>query len=189
MPPPFVYWKSRAVKRGAALTDLKGVDKVYELNDGESYEHRFPTSAAFRFNPEFKRDTELVDSFLNVNGMLVCSQRLKDFIASHQPSKVEYLPVAIHDLKGKVVCAPYFIVHPIDPVDCIDLATSDVVWSELDSTTFLFVRHLEIDAAKVPADRILFRAKAHNEETILRREFALAIAQAGFTGTGWIEIE
>lgn len=189
MESPFVYWKNRSVKHGAIVTDLEGVDKVYAMMDGESFANIFPSTAAFHFDPAYKRDTLLVDSLINIEGMLVCSQRLKDFIESHHPDKVEYLPVAIYDHKDKPVSEPYFIVHPIDPVDCIDFDKSDLVWSALDKTSLLHVQHLELDQTKVPATRLLFRATAHTARVILKREFALQIEKAGFKGAGWAEID
>lgn len=44
--------------------------------------------------------------------------------------------------------------------------------------------HLEIDPAKVPANRLLFRAKALKGSLIVRTELAQEIEQAGFKGTG-----
>ena len=184
----FVSWKTRSVKNGAAVTDLRGVDRVYAMMDGESFKNGFPAGAAFHFNPDFKRDTLLVDCLINIENMLVCSERLKSFIQAKSPDKVEYLPVTVHDHKGKGVADPYFIIHPIDPPDCIDFAKSDVTWSAMDKSTIQFVDHLEFDEARVAPSRLLFRAKAYNGAILLRREFAREIEAAGFKGAGWREI-
>jgi hypothetical protein len=185
MEPAFVSWKSRSVKNGAAVTDLQGVDRVYAMMDGESFKDVFPLGAAFHFNPDFKRDTLLVDCLINIENMLVVSERLKNFIQGKNPDKVEYLPVTVHDHKGKAVADPYFIIHPIDPPDCIDFPKSNVTWSQMDTSSIQFVDHLEIDATKVAPSRLLFRAKAYPGAILLRREFALEIEAAGFKGAGW----
>ncbi len=185
----FVYWHTRSVKKGAALTVLSGVEKIYRMMDGESVQAGFPTDAAFRFDPEFKRDTLPVDSYINVESMLVCSKPLKDFIEARSPAKIEYLPVTIFDHSGKALPHPHFIVHLVEPVDCINFDTSQVTWSASDSSSLLYVEHLEIDPARVPADRRLFRVKSLKGKAIMTRDFAEEIEAAGFKGAAWIDID
>lgn len=188
MNPGFVIWKTRAVKDGAVVTDLKGVARAHAMANGESFEKIFPPTAEYHFNPDFKRNTLLVDCLINVGTRIVASERLKDFIQARQPEKVEYLPVRVLDLKGKPVAAPYFIVHPIDPPDCIDYTKSKIDQAASDPD-FLSIDALVIDETKVPPKRLLFRAKSYPDKLLLRREFALEIENAGFTGTGWLEIK
>ena len=189
MEPPFVYWKTRSVKKGAALTTLEGVGEIFRMKDGEPVAARFPTNAAFRFDPDFERDTLPVDSFINVEGMLVCSKRLKAFVEERSPAKVEYLPITIYDHTGKALRDAHFIVHLVEPVDCIDFHRSEVTWSASDPSSLLDVEHLEIDASRVPADRLLFRAKGLKSAVILRRDFALELEAAHFQGAAWDEID
>ncbi|HZE90448.1 MAG TPA: DUF1629 domain-containing protein [Rhizobacter sp.] len=185
---PFVQFDTVAVKNAAAVMDLQGVANSEDMMDGVSFKKAFPSTAAFHFNPDFKRNTLLVDCLVNVENMMVCSARLKDFIQAKKPDKVEYLPVAVVDLKGKAVADAYFIVHPIDPPDCIDVANSDVTLSALDPGVIRYAEHIEIDASKVPEGRLLFRPKTFPGILLLRRELALDIEKAGFTGIGWDEI-
>lgn len=184
MDAPFMYWKNRPVKNGAVVTTLENVSAAWAMTDGESFKDRWPVNAAFRFDPEFKRDTLPVDSYHSIENMLVVSKRLKEFIETRSSAGLEYLPVTIYDHKGKPLAEPCFIVHPVDPVDCIDLAKSQVEWSISDPTCIDEVDHLEIDASKVPADRLLFRAKALKRSLIVRSSLAREIEQAGFTGAG-----
>lgn len=185
----FVRFDTVAVKNAAAVMDLRGVANSEDMMGGASFKDVFPSTAAFHFNPDFKRNTLLVDCLINVENMMVCSERLTDFICSKSPDKVEYLPVTVFDIKGKPVAASYFIVHPIDPPDCIDVAKSDVTWSALDPTTIRYAEHVEIDEARVPAHRLIFRPKSFPGMLLLERELALDIEKAGFTGIGWDEIE
>ena len=185
----FVRFDTVAVKNAAAVMDLRGVPDSEYMMVGESFKDRFPPTAAFHFNPDFKRNMLLVDCLINVENLMVCSQRLTDFIRSKNPDKVEYLPVTVFDIKGKPVEAPYFIVHPIDPPDCIDVAKSDVTWSAFDSTSIEYAEHVEIDEARVPPCRLVFSPKSFPGMFLLQRELALAIEKAGFTGIGWNEIQ
>lgn len=185
----FVRFDTVAVKNAAAVMDLRGVPDSEYMLLGESFKDRFPSTAAFHFNPDFKRNTLLVDCLINVESMMVCSERLKDFIQGKNPDKLEYLPVTVFDIKGKPVAASYFVVHPIDPPDCIDVAKSDVTWSAFDSTSIEYAEHVEIDETRVPPGRQVFSPKSFPSMLLLQRELALDIEKAGFTGIGWDEIE
>jgi hypothetical protein len=81
------------------------------------------------------------------------------------------------------------LVHPIDPIDCIDLEESKFVWSKVDPNTMLTVNHLVLDNTKIPKNRLLFRAKKYAEKIIIERELAQEIVDSGFTGAKWIEIK
>ena len=119
---------------------------------------------------------------------MVCSERLKDFIQGKNPDKLEYLPVTVFDIKGNSVAASYFIIHPIDPPDCINAAKSKVTWSAFDPTSIEYADHIEIDETRVPPGRLVFSPKSFPGMVLLQRELALAIEKAGFTGIGWAEI-
>lgn len=186
---PFVAWSSRPVEGGAVLTQLQGMDRAFAMDDGESFAGAFPTGAHFRFDPDFKRDTLPVDFYINVDGMMVCSARAMEFIRAQLPDAVEYLPVGILDHKGRRLAQPHWIVHPIDPPDCIDLDASKVTWSSLDPDSIQRYRHLEIDPGRVPAGRQIFRPKACPSLLALRRGFAETLVQQQFSGAGWKEIK
>ena len=109
-------------------------------------------------------------------------------LAARSPSGLEYLPVTIFDHRRVALPEPAFVIHPIEPVDCIDLSRSRLEWSVSDPTAIEEVDHLELDASKVPASRLLFRAGALKRSVIVRRELMLEIEQAGFTGVGWKKI-
>lgn len=185
----FVQWDTAVVKHGAVVMRLNDVERRHALADGESFEAIFPANANFDFDPDLKRNTVLVDFMLNKEDVLLCSERVKDFVQARHPAKLEYLPVTVLDHKGKPVGAPYFILHPVDPPDCIDRAHSKLTMSDFDPDDIWEAEHLVIDEAKVPADRLIFRPKAYNSVILLRRELAQDLVAAGFTGAGWKEID
>lgn len=186
---PFVAWDPCAVKNGAVLQNLQGVDRTFALRDGESFAGRFPASAHFQFDPDFKRDTLPVDCFINVNGFMVCSDQAAEFIRGQAPEAVEYLPVRILDHKGKPLSGRHWIVHPLGVFDCIDIARSRVTWSAFDAASIDEFEHLEFDASRVPAQHQMFRAKGCPSLLLLRRPFAEAMVQQGLTGADWREID
>jgi hypothetical protein len=184
---PFVTWKTKRVPGGAVLTDLRGVERTFALTDGESFKNSFPPDAHLLFDPDYKRDMQLLDFYLNVDDMIVCSERAAQFIRSLNPPAVEYLPVRLLDHKRKPVPAAHFVVHPIDHPDCIDVGRSDVTWAQSDPGVIQFAEHIEIDPARVPQDRLLFRPRSFPNLILLRREFAESIVGQGFTGSRWVE--
>lgn len=184
----FVQWDTAVVKHGAVVMRLNDVDRRHALADGESFEAIFPAKANFDFDPDLKRNTVLVDFMLNKEDVLLCSERVKDFVQARHPARLEYLPVTVLDHKGQPVGAPYFILHPVDPPDCIDRANSKLTMSDFDPDDIWEAEHLAIDESKVPAERLIFRPKAYNSVILLRRELAQDLVAAGFTGAGWKEI-
>jgi hypothetical protein len=183
----FVIWKRARIANAAQVEALLNVPNVYELKYGASAVG-FPTNAAFRMNPDYKRNTTLIDSVFNVEAMMLCSERLKDAIEAFHPPKVEYLPVTILDHKSKAVPEKYFIVHPIDPPDCIDLNKSDLEWSDTDKESILGIDSLVIDEKKIGPDRLVLRPKRFNQMHLVRRDLAEKLAETGFTGFGFGEI-
>jgi len=186
---PFVTWKTKRVPKGAVLKDLQGVERTFAMRRGESFKDIMPAGACFHFDPDYQRDILPVDFYLNVDGMMVCSQRAAEFVRSHAPAALEYLPVNIIDHKGKPLESVHFILHPVDHPDCLDSARSDVTWSPINPNVVQFADHVEIDATRVPTDRLIFCPKSFPDLMLVRRELAEAIVGQGFTGARWVETE
>jgi hypothetical protein len=119
----------------------------------------------------------------------VASSRLKTFIESQAPAHVEYLPVTIVDHRGKPVKREYFIIHPVDPADCLDLEQCEPTWSAIDKTKIKRVKKLVIDETKVGKDRVLFKPQSFYNIILARRELAEALDKEHFIGLSWIEPE
>jgi hypothetical protein len=187
--PNFVVWDSAVVKNAVVLHVLKGVEKEYQLRKGVPRAATFPSDAAYTMHPDFPHNTILVDNLVNTGLRIVGSKRLKEFLEKQVVPKVEYLPVAIVNHKGKTASKDYFIVHPIEPVECLDLDKCGVTWGEVDETSIDEVKHLVIDETRVEPIRQLFRPKQFHQVILARRTLADAIDAAGFTGIKWIELD
>src|SRR5438552_3993429 len=116
----YVVWDTKVIPNACVLQDLVRVEKDYQLRKGVPLASTFPEDAAFTMDPDFPDNTVLTDNLLNTNMMIVASMRLKMFLERQSLRKVEYLPVTIINHKGKPASREYFIVHPIDPVECLD---------------------------------------------------------------------
>jgi hypothetical protein len=186
---PFVVWEAQRLRNVAVLMDLEGFDRSHALPKGDPLALGFSSSATYRFDPDLKRNTLPADFYVNVDNALVCSERAKAYIESHLPAAVEHLPVCLLDHKRKPLPGAHFIIHPLDHPDCIDPARSRATWSKIDPTVIQFAQHIEVDASRVPPERLLFRPRSFPDLLLMRREFAEAIVSQGFVGAGWSEIE
>lgn len=188
MTSPYVVWRSGGVAHACVLDGLEGVEGQYGLNVGEPRAALFPDDASFSMSQDYPYEMVLTDSLVNIDFMIVASPRLRRFLEARGLAQVEYLPVAIHDHRGRLA-GEYFIVHPLEPVDCLDIpACGGTFWS-VDPANMLSVERLAIDPAKIPPGRELFRPRSFYEVILVRRELADAIDAAGFTGIRWLDTE
>jgi hypothetical protein len=184
----YAIWESKDVPNACSLHKLVEVEKLYELVKGVPRAATFPASAAYRMDPDFPHDTMLIDNLINSDMLVVVSQQVKEFLEKRALKKVEYLPVAIFDHKQKIASRDYFLIHPIDPVDCIDLDKSEVEWGIIDEESIDEVNHLVIDETRIDPEREMFRLKHFCDIVLVRWELAEAIDAQGFTGIRWIDI-
>jgi len=185
-----VMWRYKAADGAVVLQDFVGVSEKYPLHDGQPLLAGFATDAAFHMHPDFPNHLLLQDSVLNSDMCIVVSERLKRAVEALAPPRVEYLPVAIVDHKRRKVAEPFFIVHPTDPVDCIDRDASGAEMDEIvDPDAIESVQQMVLDPARIPADRPVFRLKGYWGVVVVRRDWAQALAVERFTGVRWLELD
>jgi hypothetical protein len=184
----YLIWTYERVPSACVLDELAGLDKTSRLNHGVPLLAQFPENVSFHMHGDFPKNLLLVDNLLNSDQVIVASSRVKEFLEARAVPQVEYLPVRIIDHKRKVASKDYFIVHAVDPVDCIDTKKSAFKMSRINPQRFDRFERLVIDESRVPADRQLFRLKNFGDVTLARRDLADALKQAGFTGIGWVEL-
>jgi hypothetical protein len=185
----FVIWKSKMPPHVCALGDLTGVEREWELLEGMPRAEGFPDSVTCKMDPEFPKNTLLADNLMNSAMAIIVSSHLKEFLESKSLAKVEYLPLTILDHRGKPASRACFIVHPIDPVDCLDLKKCKPTWSRIEESWIKNVESLVLEEQNVASNRALFRPKAFHKVTFVRRELAEAIDKEGFTGIRWLELD
>jgi hypothetical protein len=185
---PVVVWKKKAEPHGVVLHELLGVEDTWELLEGVPRAATFPADASFTMHPDFPRHLRFTDALLNTDTLLVASLRLKEFREARAVRFIEYLPVTIVDHRGRPAPPPYFIVHPIEPVDCLDLDACEPEWSRVDPESIQRVKRLAIDERRLDERRDLFRPKSFYDVILASRGLAQAIDAAGFTGVRWVEL-
>lgn len=185
----FVIWHYVSVRHAAIFTDFQGFDETYLLHEALPLREDFPREAAFHMNPDFPNDLLLPDNVGNSLEAVLVSQRLHAFLEAQGLGDVEYLPVAIIDHKGRVASDSHVIVHPVGPVECIDMARTACRMSEIVEGDIDDVERLVLDESRIPAGRRLFKLKGLGDPTIVIREFAQQLDAQGFSGLGWCEID
>lgn len=183
----YLVFETAEIPHVCVLSELMGIEKPYQLRNGVPLADSLSGEAAFKMDPDYPTDTVLADCLINRHRQFIASSRLKAFLETRRLVDVEYLPVDIIDHKGRPIKQPYYIVHPIHPVDCLDIEKCGAKWSRIDKTAIQKVEALVIDASKVDPKREFFRPKHFHWVILVRSDLADAIDAQGFTGIRWID--
>lgn len=187
--PALRIWKSRAGTKYCTLGGLRGVDRPQEIKRGSSRADGFPDGAFFEMDKKFPKQVALADSVSNMDGMVVVSKPLKDFLATKAFAGVEILPVSIHDHKGRVASSEYFIINPTVILDCIDKSQSQISWNPMDPALICGCLAMVLDAGATGSDVALLRPKHLELIVLIREALASEIDDLGFTGTNFVEVD
>jgi hypothetical protein len=148
----------------------------------------FPSDVAFHMDPDFPNNLRLVDNLLNSDRAMVVSPTLRDWLDQRRIPRVEYLPVSIIDHRGRVASADYAIVHPVEPVDCIDRDRSEFSESRITPGQISRFRKMVIDDARVPPDRQIIRLQGFWGATLVRADLVRDLSQTAFSGLSFLPV-
>lgn len=185
----YVIWENKMVANSCVLDQLHGMDEEHKFREGVSLAETFPENAFYTMDPDFKNNTLMTDCMFNTDELIVASRAVRNFLERQGVKKVEYLPVKILNHKRKAVKEEYFIVHPVDNVDCLNVERCGATWSEMLEGQIDKVERLVLDEAKIGPERVLFRCRQFYLVTLVRRDLAEAIAREAFSGMRWVELE
>ncbi|MEM9378336.1 MAG: DUF1629 domain-containing protein [Planctomycetota bacterium] len=171
------------------LSALEGVEDQADLAYSLPRAHDFPSAARFAMDPDFPHDTLLADRLVNLSGLVVASERIANYLRSKELPFVEYLPVSVVDHRGRDVGEPYFIVHPVEPVECLDVDACAPRWNKIRPGKIRGVRQLALDPERVDASRGIFACDAFHKPKLIRRDLARDMTDFGFTGSRFVETE
>jgi hypothetical protein len=185
----YVIWRYKLLKHGAALTNLRGLERAFRLTDGTPLAASFPADVSLQFNPDFPNDLLLADNMKNTSSLAIVSERLAAVVRDQVTTGIELLPVSLLDHKGGVASKDYFIVHPVDPLDCIDREQSVFEESLIARGEIEFFDRLVLDDTRIPAERKVFRLKGFPDIILVQRELAEHLDGQGMSGLGWLPID
>jgi hypothetical protein len=183
----FLVWRLGRMTDGICkLRPPSGIEDVFEIDDGVSRLTNWPSDASAKMSDRFPKDIALADS-LSGASFIVISGKVKAFLLEAGAKDVEYLPIKIINHKDRVASDDYFILNPLEVIDCIDQAASGARADSLDAGMIDGCKQLVIRETEVPADRIVFRTKFWSGRILIRRRVADAMIAAGLTGLQFIE--
>jgi hypothetical protein len=187
----FLVWGANAYAVGNACTldPIENFSPRKALRKGVSLQGTFPADAVLPMSQRHKKDTALTDDISNFDNIKVCSAPLVEFLKKKQLKNVEYLPVTIHNHKGKVASRDYFILNPLPLVDALDVQASKPKYSNLVPTEATTVETLVIDPKRVEKDVQVFRLVGFSAPIIIESAFAEELKAAGFAGPSFIGLE
>ena len=169
---------------GVVRTDNKQYKYDHDEKNSFSGQNYFPEDIS-REQLYFPKDIGLADHLDNEESCLVVSKQLKKFLESKITSPIEYLSVTIFNHKNQVASNEYFIVNPLNVVDCINLEESEVEWNSLDSEDIDDLEELVFDEGKIDDNMLIFRAKYLDGCIFVHEDLVKEIKKQGFTGNSF----
>jgi hypothetical protein len=176
-------WSYQPVGNVCMLDSIENVPRWLDLMRGVPFKDKFPASAEYPMSKDHKKETGLSDDIPNTDGVKVCSARLVDFLKKKQLKNVEYLPVSIMNHKGKVASKDYFIVHPIIPLDALDVQASQASFNDINPEEIDSVEGLVLNKRSLDPELRIFRLKKLFKPVLIDRKLADEMKGAGFVGS------
>ncbi len=153
-----------------------------EMREGQPVLGKLAGPVEVRMSDDFPDDLVVSDN-METSGYIVVSQRLKAHLEAHiGAARLEFLPTTVLNHKGRVAPGEYFVVHPLDIVDCIDLKASKVKWSPLNKARIASCKGLVLTPEALPADMPVFRPRHWSVLLMVSGALAASLEAAGFTG-------
>jgi hypothetical protein len=156
------------------------LDKPFKVNAGKTCAGLVHGPLLIPFYKKHK-GMKLDDFVANLWSWILCSERARAVIAK-ECGNVEIYPAEFLDHKKRPVALPYFLVHPVGTVDCVDLRqskyTPDRAWKDKVLTFYKLV----LDERRIPPDAKLFRMKEMPEAIIIRSDLVEKLQAVGATG-------
>ena len=173
---------------------VQGVPDDFDLNEGVSRETGWTPHASLhvRGDRRWPAGAALPDNLDNIRFLQIVSARVVELLRREVSSGIEYLPAAAVNTDGTRL-GPYFIAHPVDPVDCLDATACIPTRSKIDGginrvQKLRFLPSVLGGPYQLAVGRRIFRASGYYRVTFVERTLAEAIDAAGLTGFRWVEI-
>lgn len=177
----YLNWNSTYAGNSCSLRGVV-MDYNHRLVDGYNYAPgTFPTTAKIYMDPDFKKDTKLVDDVMNDSSAKVCSKRLVEFLKAKKLKNIDFLPVTIFDHKKKVASTDYSIVHPIGLQDAIDMKASEPTLNPFDKSVS-FVKRLVFDKSRIDPEVRIFRFAGLKRPVFIEETLADELKAQNFVG-------
>lgn len=115
---------------------------------------------------------QLLDIVPNLNAMLIVSARVRKVIDAHTGGTTEFLPLVIHNHKGRVASQEHCVVNPLGAHDCLDLTESKINWLDGEVVS---VDEYVLSAHKLTEKPALLRLREHPSDYVVSSVLADAL--------------
>ncbi|AEI63721.1 imm11 family protein [Corallococcus macrosporus] len=166
--------------RLAYLEDVSAnVPDYMQLTDGVRLKGSIPESTTFTLSEE--GGDMLCDFVENTSGTLIVSTRAREALEAEgiTGDDFEYLPVTLKDKRGRALKSRFYIVNPLQKVECMDRERSKFSAYE---DEILSVQRLVVRQEQVPAESKLFRLGEQPRVIVIRSDLVKRIQEAQLTG-------
>jgi hypothetical protein len=176
----FFLWRS---DRGNdfCVVEEPDIEDSWELSDGVPRLAAMDGPFSCTMNPSFRNEIRLSDNLYGASVPIV-SRRTREILESAVSNRVEFLPIAVTNHKGRVEPEEYFVLHPLDITDCIDTEASGVEWNRIAPDQISRCKSLVLKNEAIPATYKIFRPKGWGDNILVSKDIVEALQQAGLTG-------
>jgi hypothetical protein len=176
--------------QGAVIeTPAKGAPSNWRFFKGKSLAAEFPTGAVLKFSKDFPKQYKLFDFVSNTLSLLIASQKVKDILDSLGIDNCEYLSVSIKNHKDKIVGPNYYIIHPLNGEEGIDMEKSVYDRDAFDENEIHRVRKLSLNKEQISPSVHLFRFKPLPHDYFVDSILAIALKKSKVTGFRLLEAD
>lgn len=187
MNPPFMVWRPGTFEDGiCVLGDTDNFDSAYEIDEGVSRLANWPDDACAIMSKSFPKDKGLADSLVGLTHVVV-SARVRAFLDSAEIKNVEFLPIKIINHKKRAEKAEYYLLNPLEIVDCIDMAASQARQDTLDPGMIDGVKQLVLRLDQIPPTATIFRAMYWPSAILVRTELSKKMIGDGLTNLRFVD--
>ncbi|MCP3143968.1 imm11 family protein [Pyxidicoccus xibeiensis] len=180
----FVFVENGDVEDNAVLSDppesIK--DELFRFREGVPLKDWFPSPAVFPMDPEFPKARKLYDLQATTLSITIASKALKTTFDEAGCDNVEYLPILIHNHRGKLASADYCIANILQPVDAMDREASIYTNSALIPSLVTRLEKLVLRMEAIPPGLHLFRLTGVPHYPLVSETLKRAIEKKKLTG-------
>ncbi len=185
-----IFWGvDKHISNSCYMHRISDHESNLRIRAGLSVADTVASDCSIHCDPSEPDRTIFVNHLENIGCHVIVSERLKDFLVSQALPNVEYLRLKVYNHKDRPISQSYYIVNPINPIDCLDLDTCVVTWKTERQIRPKRMEAFETDPIKCAALPALFRAQTLSKYLLIHRDLAAAMDAEGFEGNLWVQPE
>ncbi|MDZ7591860.1 MAG: hypothetical protein U5L05_14530 [Rubrivivax sp.] len=148
---------------------------------GEAFDGTYPADAGavkLRLGEDY-RGLRLPSFIGNTDGVFPVDRSTAKIIVASDTGRLEILPFVLLDHKGRPYSDDYVFLNPLERIDCLNEAASEVRRST--KGALRAIKRLVLDAAKAPMLRDFFRLGEKPNTYLLSETLVQRLREAGST--------